>query len=161
MTEEVINSLKNILLFAFTAVLSIITTAQGAFISLAFGFMFNFFIGLNADRIKHGKEFSLRKATEGIKLFMFYVIIVFFVFAILYNKQEFANEVVNWLTYVVSYFYLTNIFRNAKTCLPNSRSVDFIYKFLSTEVFAGMKQLLAKKIGINIPDEERDNENEQ
>ena len=158
MTEEVINSLKNILLFAFTAVLSIITTAEGAFIALAFGFMLNFFIGMNADRIKHGKEFSLRKATEGIKLFMFYVIIVFFVFAILYNKQEFANDVVNWLTYIVSYFYLTNIFRNAKTCFPESRSIDFIYKFLSTEVFAGMKQLLSKKIGIIT---HKDDENKQ
>ena len=157
MNEELINQIKNIFIFALTAILSIITTAQGAIISLLFGFVFNFLIGMNADRVKHDKEFSMKKATDGVKLFMFYVITVFFIFAVLYKNIDFANEVVNWLTYVVCYFYATNIFRNAKICFPQSKSIAFIYHLLSTEIFAGMKKLISQKIGINIDENDANN----
>ena len=157
MSEDLINQVKNIFIFALTAILSIITTAQGAIISLLFGFVFNFFIGMNADRVKHDKEFSMKKATDGVKLFMFYVITVFFIFAVLYKNIDFANEVVNWLTYVVCYFYATNIFRNAKICFPQSKSIAFIYHLLSTEIFAGMKKLISQKIGINIDENDANN----
>ena len=157
MSEDLINQVKNIFIFALTAILSIITTAQGAIISLLFGFVFNFLIGMNADRVKHDKEFSMKKATDGVKLFMFYVITVFFIFAVLYKNIDFANEVVNWLTYVVCYFYATNIFRNAKICFPQSKSIAFIYHLLSTEIFAGMKKLISQKIGINIDENVKNN----
>lgn len=42
----------------------------------------------------------------------------------------------------VGYFYLTNIFRNAKLLFPNSKSVEFIYSFLSTEVLYKLKEYL-------------------
>ena len=158
MSEDLINQVKNIFIFALTALMGIITTAKGAFIALFFGFVFNFFIGMNADRVRNKKDFSIKKATEGIKLFMFYVITVFFIFAVLYRNVEFANDVVNWLTYIVCYFYATNIFRNAKICFPQSKSISFIYHLLSTEIFTGMKKLISQKIGINIDEKDESNQ---
>ena len=110
------------------------------------------------ESIRNKKDFSMKKATEGIKLFMFYVITVFFIFAVLHRNVEFANEVVNWLTYIVCYFFTTNIFRNAKICFPNSKSISFLYHLLSTEIFVGIKKLISQKIGINI-DEKDDKQN--
>mgnify|MGYP001179657895 FL=1 len=157
MSEELINQVKNIFIFALTAILSIITTAQGAIITLLFGFVFNFFIGMNADRVQHQKDFSMKKATESVKLFMFYIITIFFIFAVLHKNIDFANDVVNWLTYIVCYFYATNIFRNAKICFPQSKSISFIYHLLSTEIFTGMKKLISQKIGINIDENDKNN----
>ena len=158
MNEELISTVKNIFIFALTALMGIITTAQGAIITLLFGFVFNFFIGMNADRVQHQKDFSMKKATESVKLFMFYIITIFFIFAVLHKNINFANDVVNWLTYIVCYFYATNIFRNAKICFPQSKSISFIYHLLSTEIFTCMKKLISQKIGINI-DEKNDKQN--
>ena len=158
MSEDLINQVKNIFIFALTALMGIITTAQWSFIALFFGFVFNFFIGMNADRVRNKKDFSMKKATDGIKLFMFYVITVFFIFAVLHKNVEFANDVVNWLTYIVCYFFTTNIFRNAKICFPNSKSISFIYHLLSTEIFEGMKKMISQKIGINIDEKDENNQ---
>lgn len=154
MADGILISVKNSLLFATTAIIGVFTSAQGAFLALFFGFIFNFFIGMQADHSENKKEFSIKKAAEGVKLFMFYVITVFFLYAVLYKNPELANDFANWLTYIVCYFYMTNILRNMKKCFPNSNAISFLYNVLSTEVFDSMKKMLGQKIGIDISDDD-------
>lgn len=137
--------LKNILLLAITAMCGIINDFQHAFIALFVGFIFNFIMGMGADiqfKNKRKESFSIKKATEGFKLFMFYIITIFCIFGMTYRDVDIANAIIKWLTYIVSYFYLTNIFRNAKKIFPENKGIAFIYLFLSTEVFYKLKKIL-------------------
>lgn len=138
--------MKDILLLSLTALFGVVSDFQHAFIALFVGFIFNFIMGMGADANIERKEkkdtFSMKKATEGFKLFMFYIITIFCIFGMTYRDIEIANSVIKWLTYIVSYFYITNIFRNAKKIFPNNKSIAFLYLFLSTEVFYKIKKML-------------------
>ena len=52
---------------------------------------------------------------------------------------------VKWLTYVVVYFYLTNIFKNARLVYPKNPALNFIYELLSTEIFDRLKNMVGYK----------------
>ena len=140
--ENIITEIKNILMLALISLVSMITDIQSAFAILFAGFIINLFIGIGADVGVNKKDFQMKKATEGMKLLLFYIVIVFFLYAVTYENREVAKASVNALTYIVSYFYMTNIFRNAKIIFPKSRSVSFIYTFLSTKVFFKLKEKL-------------------
>ena len=58
---------------------------------------------------------------------------------------EAGTTMVTWLTYIVGYFYVTNIFRNAEIIFPRIKSIAFIYSFLSTEVIYKLKDFLGFK----------------
>lgn len=152
--ENIITEIKNILLLALISLVSMITDIQSAFTILFAGFIINLFIGIGADVGINKKDFQMRKATEGMKLLLFYIVIVFFLYAVTYENKEVAKASVNALTYIVSYFYMTNIFRNAKIIFPKARSVRFIYNFLSTEVFFKLKE----KLGITSDEEDQTTE---
>lgn len=158
MGGEIIAQVKNAFCIAFTFLLGHITQVEFALWTLLFGFTVNVFMGFWADVSssdgKQKKRFKLKKATEGIKLLMFYFIIVFFLYAITHREPELSDTVVSWLTYIVSYFYLTNIFRNAKTVFPKSKAVKFIYEFISTEVFIKLKEYIGWKHDKKVVEEE-------
>lgn len=137
---------KNYLLMALTGILGIVSTFQHAFIALFCGFVLNFFMGMGADAADKTREnFSIKKATEGVKLLMFYIVIIFCLYGMTYREPRLSDNIIKWLTYIVSYFYLTNIFRNAEKIFPSSKAVSFIYMFLSTEVFIRLKSALGIK----------------
>lgn len=134
---------KSYLLVTLTGLLSILSDFQYAFVALFVGFVGNFLMGLLADTSSEPKvSFSIKKATEGLKLFMFYVVTVFCLYGMTYKEPALTDTVIKWLTYIVSYFYMTNIFRNAKKVFPDSKAISFIYSFLSTEVFMELKRFL-------------------
>lgn len=140
--ENMIEQVKNAFWIALTFCLGHFTNVSWSIGMLFAGFMLNIFIGIGADVHSGDKEFKMRKATEGVKLLMFYVVIVFFLYAITYKNPPMSDTIVNWLTYIVSYFYLTNVFRNAKIIFPKSEGVKFIYDFLSTEIFYRLKEYI-------------------
>lgn len=155
--------MKNYLLMVLTGLLGIVSTFQHAFIALFCGFILNFLMGMGADAAdKTTKEsFSIKKATEGIKLLMFYVVTIFCLYGMTYPEPKLTETVIKWLTYIVSYFYLTNIFRNATKIFPDSRAIAFIYMFLSTEVFIKLKEMLGIKNKGNELESNYDDENSQ
>ncbi len=136
--------IKNLALFIFSGLAGIVSNFDYALIALFAGFTLNFIIGLSAD-VRQGRNFNIRKATDGIKLLMFYMVTIFCLYAMTYKDPSLANVVIRWLTMIVSYFYTTNIFRNAKVIFPENRSVYFIYMFLSTEVFLRLKDYIGIK----------------
>lgn len=137
--------IKSLWWFFITGIISIISDYQHAFVALFVGFVFNFIIGIGADANNGSKTFSMKKATEGMKLLMFYCLTVFALYGMTYKDEMMTATAIKWLTYIVSYFYLVNIFRNAGKIFPNSKSIAFIYLFLSTEVFYKLKDMLGIK----------------
>ena len=143
MQNEFFLTLKSFAMLIIAGLLSIITDYQYAFVGLFLGFIFNFVIGMGADVNDKNKEnFCLKKATDGLKLLMFYVITIFCIVGMTYREPQVSEQIVRFLTYVVSYFYLTNIFRNAKKIFPGNKSIEFIYSFLNTEAFYKLKDYM-------------------
>lgn len=138
--------LKNLFVLFLSGLFSIVSEYQHAFIALFVGFLFNIFMGIAADASRRETgSFSLVKAREGLKLFMFYCLTVLAIYGMTYSEPDISSLVIKWLTYVISYFYLVNIFRNAKQVFPGNKSIAFIYLLLSTEVFFILKDFLKIK----------------
>ena len=87
-------------------------------------------------------------------LLFYFALIIFIHIAMSTQYLETGSTMVTWLTYIVGYFYMTNIFRNAVIIFPGSKSIAFIYSFLSTEVIYKLKEFLGFK-------KEEENESEQ
>ena len=143
MQNEFLLTLKSFSMLILAGLLSIITDYQFAFVGLFVGFTFNFLMGMGADVNDPEKDnFCMKKATNGIKLLMFFVITIFCVVGMTYNKPKVTETIIQYLTYIVSYFYFTNGFRNAVKIFPGNKTVQFIYSFLSTEAFYKLKDYL-------------------
>mgnify|MGYP000848542333 FL=1 len=124
-------------------ILAVYTSYTDAFLTLFVGFTLNILLGVGADVNINKKAFSLRKATDALLLLLFYFMLIIFIHVALGRRYvDLANTMITWLTYIVGYFYLTNIFRNAKILFPTSKSIKFIYSFLSTEVMYKLKAYL-------------------
>lgn len=133
-----------------TGFIAMLTAFKWAFIALLAGFTVNYFYGLLADAQDPEKEsFNFKKAIEGVRLLCFYAIILICLYLMTYEQPTMADTAIRWVTYIVSYFYLTNILRNAMEVHPSSQAVRFMYQFLSTEIFFKLKQYLGIKRNIN------------
>jgi hypothetical protein len=100
----------------------------------------NIIMGISAD--KNDKEdFQLKKAlaAAGQLGLIFAVLFIISLATTGYNEKDIAFTIAKWATWVVSWFYVTNIFRNAKLIWPSSKVIAFIYSFLTTEVFVYIK----------------------
>lgn len=147
---------KSVLTAIAVWILAIFTNYQDAFMTLIVGFTLNIIMGLGTDININKKAFSLKKAKDALLLMMFYFLLIIFIHVALGNQYaELGNTMITWLTYIVGYFYLTNIFRNARYLFPNSRSVRFIYAFLSTEVLYKLKEHLGFRHNPNINNNEK------
>lgn len=103
-------------------------------------FVLNFVFGLLADRIANGKDFDFKKAWRCIEEALIFVLIVTCIYLVgkLKDQGEAAVQCVSSVSYVVIYFYTTNILKNIKKFLktgtPAYKVVDFLYFMLSFEV---------------------------
>ena len=149
--EHIADSIKSILLAVGTALLAIWTQFEVAFVALIAGFTWNFLMGMIADAataVRSGKKFSfsLKKAGEGFLLLMIFVITIFAIYYMARVNEGLPVTLITYLTYIASYFYLTNGFKNASIALPKEKSLRFIYDVLSTEGFFKLKYSLGLKI---------------
>ena len=52
---------------------------------------------------------------------------------------------VKWLTYIIILGYDLNIFKNAHTKWPESKSIALIYSILTVEIFKNIKEYIGFK----------------
>lgn len=146
-TSEMIEQLKQALWIIFTGIVSMFCSILGFMILLAIGFIFNFLVGMTADRKLNDRGFDQDKAFKAIKhLGFFFATIVFLsIGAVLIKEESYGEFGAKWLTCVVVYFYLTNIFRNAHLMDPQNETIKFIYELLTTEIFGRLKEMIGIK----------------
>jgi hypothetical protein len=145
--NPLLENLKDFFWLLVTAFLSVLAPVENSLKLLLAAFVFNIFMGIIADVHVNKNKFNLRKAFNAFSQFFFYFSCVVFVDygARLLGDFEIGKTGVKWLTYVVVYFYITNIFRNASLIYPKSSAIQFIYDFLSTQIFDRLKE----RIGFN------------
>ncbi len=108
----------------------------------------NIFVGLAADK-NIGKDFDFKKFFSAAKQlgFIFAILFVISLATTGYGESGIAFTIAKWGTWIVSYFYVTNVFRNASQLWPNNKGIGFIYSFLTTEAFGYIKSFFRMKGG--------------
>lgn len=142
-----ISRIEDFIKIAWIVIISIFAPIRVAILVLMFFFFINFMVGFKNDEIVHNKDFSLKKAFEGIKLLMLYYAIIFLVFVALslFNENELAESATKFISWIVCYWYLVNVLRNAKEIFPWSRGLKFMYDLMTVEVL----NLLLDRFGLN------------
>lgn len=136
--------IKELYCLLLTALVSVFSPVKHALVFLMIAFMFNIINGIITDVHVNRAPFSLKKAFSAFSQLLFYAVCVVFLDhgARLMGDTEIGVTAVKWLTYIVVYFYLTNIFRNARLVYPKSAAIKFIYDLLSTEIFSRLKEMI-------------------
>lgn len=139
--EILLDKAKQVLWLVITMLASVLTPVQNVLLLLFLAFVFNFLSGLAADVHVNKKGFDLKKAFTAIKQLLFYFALVVFIDfgSRLMNDLSISEYGVKWITYIVVYFYLTNIFRNATIVYPKNEAIKFMYDVLTTEIFQMLK----------------------
>lgn len=142
--DQVIDSTKQTMWLIITVVASIFAPVQNVLILLFLAFMFNIITGIITDVHVNKKLFNIKKAFNALSQLFFYFTCVLFIDygATLLGDVKLGDIGVKWLTCIVVYFYLTNIFRNAKQIFPQTQAITFIYELLSTEIFDRLKDMV-------------------
>lgn len=130
-----------------TALSSVLMPVKGTLILLFISFIFNIVTGIITDVHVNKAKFDLKKAFNAITQLTFYATCAIFLNygTSLINEVEIGLIAVKWLTYIVVYFYLANIFKNARQVYPKSQAINFIYELLSTEIFDRLKSMVGAK----------------
>jgi hypothetical protein len=140
----IIERLKELYFIFLAALISAFSPVRNALILLMLAIVFNVLIGIIEDIHVNKAPFNLKKAFNAVTQLLFYTACVVFVdyAGRLMGDPDVGLTAVKWLTYIVVYFYLTNIFRNAKLIYPRSAAIRFIYDLLSTEIFSRLKNMI-------------------
>lgn len=142
--EDFAYKFKELLWIVITAIGSLLLPIQDILILLSLGFVFNIFTGIVADIHVNHAPFSMKKAFSAISQLTFFMATVFFLDygSKALHDAQIGHTSVKWLALIVSYFYLVNIFRNAKEVFPKNLAIAFIYEILSTEIFIRLKGMI-------------------
>jgi hypothetical protein len=142
-----IEKVKELFWTLITALSSVLMPVKETLILLFISFVFNIITGIITDVHVNKANFDLKKAFNAITQLTFYATCVVFLNygTSLINEQAIGIIAVKWLTYIVVYFYLTNIFKNARQVYPRSQAINFIYELLSTEIFDRLKNMVGTK----------------
>lgn len=145
--ETFIEKTKDLFWIMFTAIASVFTPVQNILILLFIAFIFNIFTGIVADIRVNKKSFNMKKAFDAITQLMFWAALIIFLDygSKLLNEVSLGVTAIKWVTYIVVYFYLTNIFRNASLVYPHNQAIKFIHELLSTAIFWRLKEMLGFK----------------
>ena len=121
---------------AWLVIISVISPIRTSILVLLIFFTINFFIGLKSDIDVHGRDFSLKKAFDAVKQLILYYALIFIVNMALglYNEPSLAEGATKFMTWIVSYWYLVNILRNAREIFPANEALEFLYEFLTIQV---------------------------
>lgn len=125
--------MKGFLMSFISFLLSYILPIQHFFIVILIAATINIFFGAWAD----DKEWSFKKAFKAIKYLIGYfglLLLVAMLGSIMQVDGKLLSDVVSWITWVMLYFYTTNIFRNWHLKQPDNRPIAFIYWVLSFKI---------------------------
>lgn len=152
--ENFVDRLKELMYLIVAGIGSALLPVQDILILLSMGFVFNIFTGIVTDIHVNYARFDIKKAFSAITQLTFYATCVVFLNhgAKLLDEPQMGIVAVKWVTMIVIYFYLTNIFKNAKQVYPRNLAISFIYEILSTEIFTRLKET----IGIKNNNDEKD-----
>ena len=138
--------IKPAFLALWLGLLTVLTNTMPALIALFILWVINFFMGLGADS-NNGKAFSIDKAFNSMKQLSLIGILILIVYGIPYLMKDtiIGERGVKSITYMASYFFITNITKNGKSMWPEWKFIVFLHELLSTQIFFQLKSYLGIK----------------
>lgn len=141
--EACVSLLKGLWVFLVTLMTNFFQPIHDFLLVVFILFILNFLYGLLSD-ISKGIDFSLKKAFQSVWYVVGFMLLLFLSFAIGKKMHLEDSSVVafsSWITWVVIYFYGTNILRNWKVIQPQNEVVSFLYWVLSVKFIEKIKHL--------------------
>lgn len=141
--DACINLLKGLWIFLVTLFTSFFTPIHDFLLVIFILFILNFLYGLVSDLL-HGNDFSLKKAFQSIWYVVGFMLLLFLAFGIgkkMHLDDESVIDFTSWITWVVIYFYSTNILRNWTLIQPRNQVVAFLYWVASVKFIEKIKYL--------------------
>ncbi len=157
--ENTINRISDIVKIGWIILVSVFAPIGASIYTMSVFFVINFFVGFQTDRIVNNAGFNLDKIKNGSMLFMLYFAILFIINVSmdLYGEDRLALTIPKFFTWIACYWYLVNIFRNAKLVFPESEGLIFMYNVLTIQVL----DMIFARFGIKLKgntDEESEEE---
>lgn len=131
-----LDQIRVICVSLFSSMLAYLTPTKGFLIALAVMFAFNIWCGMRADGVSivRCKNFSWGSLKSLAELLLYLVIIeVVFIFMNSIGDGESAFIVIKTITYVFSYVYLQNAFKNLIMAYPKNKAFRIIYHLIRFE----------------------------
>lgn len=152
--EDVFVRAKELGYIIIAGIGSALLPVQDILVLLSLGFVFNIITGIVTDIHVNKAHFDIKKAFNAITQLTFWATLVVFLDygSRRMGEPQMGVTAVKWITMIVIYFYLTNIFKNARQVYPNSQAINFVYELLSTEIFARLKNMVGIKNSNNEED---------
>lgn len=143
--------MKPVILFVITGIVSVFSPLHDVLFALFLSFLFNIITGIIADVHVNKEDFKISKAFDAIIHLTFYIALVYFIYniSVSLGDAESGRVGVKWATYIVVYFYLTNILRNASKVYPKNQTISFLYMVLTTQIFSKLKDMIGVKSNNN------------
>lgn len=153
--EDVFVRVKELVYIIIAGIGSALLPVKDILVLLSLGFVFNIITGIVTDIHVNKTSFNIKKAFSAITQLTFWATLVVFLDygSRRMGEPQMGVTAVKWITMIVVYFYLTNIFKNARQVYPSSQAINFVYELLSTEIFTRLKNIIGYK--------NNDNENNQ
>ena len=134
-----LNEIKCCIIAIFSAIVAFLQPIAGDIYSMLLLFFANAFFGLLAD-VLHGEAWNKKKFSRTFVEGVLFLTFVTLIYTIGYFKNNMigALQCVSFVSYVLIYYYGTNICRNMMLILPNDglgyKAFAFIYSVLSIEI---------------------------
>lgn len=138
-----ISLLKGVWVFLVTLLTNFFQPIHDFLLVVFILFILNFLYGLLSD-ISRGVDFSLKKAFQSVWYVVGFMLLLFLSFAIgkkMHLEDSSVVDFTSWITWVVIYFYGTNILRNWKVIQPKNEVVSFLYWVLSVKFVEKIKHM--------------------
>ena len=153
------DAIKVFISFVFSSFIAMISPLFTPIIILVWLLAFDIIVGIISDRVINKTGFSTNKFLKSVFFLCLYLMIIasmYIVCHLLHDVEE-GLVMLKIITYVCSYFYLSNILKNLHESFPKNRIFSFLLFVLSVDI-------LTKKIPVldrflNFEKEETKNEN--
>lgn len=131
-TNDMVEQFKNVIVGIIMAVLAYLKPIEGEMWSLFLIFFLNFAFGYLSGMIANGEDFSIKKAFRCIGEATVFFVLCASIYAVgrFKDNEAGALQCVSFITYVIIYFYATNILKNLKKTFRNGTTPWLVVSFL-------------------------------
>lgn len=138
-----LDCIRSLCIFVVTGFMAFFQPIQDFLIVIAILFFFNYILGWGADMLKK-KDWSLKKSLDAIWQLVAFFLLLFLSFGVgrkMHIDEKALIDFASWLTWVIIYFYATNILRNWKNIQPKNDVVSLIYWVVTVQFVKNIKYL--------------------
>ena len=142
-----VDRIKFILYAVFAWYLATFSEVIPTFRIISIAFVVSMVIGTIVGINIKGELFSKTKFFKAIFEALCYLMSIWFVNEMgrTYNDHDLSNQVIKYVTYLVTWAYSCSIFKNLKLLFPSSKPIAIIYEILSTEIYKKLKNKYKSK----------------